>query len=51
MNLGTWTPSWLRTRGHWRGLRNPETEESPSLSLAGQQGDWRLEQMDLLGVG
>lgn len=51
MDLGTRTPPPLRTRGRWHGLRNPNTEEGPWRSLAGQEGDWRLERRDLLGAG
>lgn len=51
MDLGTWTPSRLRTRGRWHEFGNSGTKEGPSLSLVGQQGDWRLERRDLLGAG
>lgn len=51
MDLGTWKPPRLHTKGRWHGLRHPGAEERPSLLLAGQQGDWRLERRDLQGAG
>lgn len=51
MDLGTWKPPRLHAKGRWHGLRHPGTEERPSLSLAGQRGDWRLERRDLQGAG
>lgn len=33
------------------GLRNPGIEGGLSLSLAGHQGDWKLERRDLQGAG